>query len=258
MEKLFIKNRHNKNIAVILEKSDKQVGLAFVIHGLGGFKEQEHIQTMADSFKNADYTVVRFDTTCTIGESEGNYANATVTNYHEDLQDVVAWASSQEWYQEPFVLAGHSLGGISIILYTLTNLDKVKALAPISTVLAGRINMTRYKPEDIKEWDKTGWQIRPSASKPDVMKKLNWHNFKPYFLKYDVLPDANKITQPVLLITGSEDKGTPYEDQELFYNKVSGDKELHLIKGSKHTFREVQHLQELKEFFDNWIKNKLK
>ena len=55
------------------------------MHGLGGFKEQPHIETFAESFFELDYTVIRFDTTNTFGESEGNYENATVTNYLEDF-----------------------------------------------------------------------------------------------------------------------------------------------------------------------------
>ena len=40
MEKLLIQNRKGQKIAVLLEKSLDQKGLAFVMHGLGGFKEQ--------------------------------------------------------------------------------------------------------------------------------------------------------------------------------------------------------------------------
>jgi pimeloyl-ACP methyl ester carboxylesterase len=258
MEKIFIKNRNNKKLCVLLEKSNNQQGLVFIEHGLGGFKEQKHIQIMADSFRETDYTVVRFDTTSTLGDSEGSYGDATLTNYYQDLEDVIKWAEDQEWYQEPFVLAGHSLGSFSIILYTQKHPNKVKALAPISTVISGKTSNQRYDKEKVKEWEETGWRIEPSASKPGVIKKLNWPNFRDDIFKYDVLLDAHKITQPILLVTGSEDHGTPYEDQKLLYDKVSGDKELYVIEGSGHNFRTPEHLQELKEFFDNWIKNKLK
>ena len=42
-----------------------------------------------------------------------------------------------KWYGEPFVLVGHSLGGISTALFAENYPDKVKALAPISTVVSG-------------------------------------------------------------------------------------------------------------------------
>jgi len=96
MEKLFIKNRKNLKISVIIEKSENQQGLAFVMHGLSGFKEQPHIETFSKSFKDNNYTVIRFDTTNTFGESEWDYADATTTNYYEDLEDVINWAENQD------------------------------------------------------------------------------------------------------------------------------------------------------------------
>ena len=115
--KEFIKNRKGQKIAVLVEQQKNQKGLAFVMHGLGGFKEQPHIQVFAEAFLDNGYTVVRFDTTNTFGESDGNYEEATTTNYYEDLEDVIEWAKSQSWYEESFCLSGHSLGGICL-LYT--------------------------------------------------------------------------------------------------------------------------------------------
>lgn len=89
MEKLFIKNRKEQNISVIIERNESQKGLAFVMHGLSGFKEQTHIETIANAFKEKGFTTVRFDTTNTFGESDGRYEDATTTNYYEDLEDVI-------------------------------------------------------------------------------------------------------------------------------------------------------------------------
>lgn len=173
MKKEFIKNRKGQKIAVLIEEAENQKGLAFVMHGLGGFKEQPHIKTFADAFRENGYTVVRFDTTNTFGESEGNYEDATTTNYYEDLEDVIKWAESQDWYEEPFCLVGHSLGGISTALYSEKNPGKVKALAPISTVVSGKISLEapRYKGNDILDkWKERGWTEKKSASKEGIIK----------------------------------------------------------------------------------------
>jgi alpha/beta superfamily hydrolase len=63
MKKEIIKNKKDQRIAVIVDMTKNQAGLAFVMHGLGGFKEQVHIETFANAFKENHYTVVRFDTT---------------------------------------------------------------------------------------------------------------------------------------------------------------------------------------------------
>jgi pimeloyl-ACP methyl ester carboxylesterase len=251
MEKITIQNRKKQNIVVLLEKAENQKGLAFVMHGLGGFKEQPHIETFAKAFSDAGYTVVRFDTTNTYGESDGNYSDATTTNYYEDLEDVIDWASSQNWYQEPFVLVGHSLGGISTALYAQKHPEKVSGLAPISTVASGELSLKSFSNEELEKWKKTGWKEQKSESIPGLIKRLKWSHIEDR-LKYDLLPDAGKLTMPVLLIVGDKDEHL-LESQTLFNAIPTDKKELHIIKGAPHTFKDPEHLVEIKEIFDKWV-----
>ncbi len=251
MKKEFIKNRKGQKIAVIIEEVDSPKGLAFVMHGLSGFKEQPHIQVMADAFKEKGYTTVRFDTTNTLGESEGRMEEATITNYFEDLEDVLSWTQSQDWYQEPFCLAGHSLGSNCIALYAENHPEKVKALAPISTGISGKLSLEAHA-ENIEEWKRTGWHTHKSKSKPGVIYRLPW-SYMEDRLKYDLLEKVDRLTMPVLLIVGEDDKPTPVKHQKILYDRLPGRKELHIIKGSAHTFREEKHLREVKEIFLKWI-----
>ncbi len=253
--KNFIKNRNNKKISVIVEENSNAKGLVFVMHGLGGFKEQPHIQTFADVFFENGFTVVLFDATHTFGESEGDYADATTTNYYEDLEDVINWAKTQSWYKEPFWLVGHSLGGISTALYAERHPEKVKALAPTATVVSGKLSLETKK-DNLEEWKKTGWKIEPGNSVPGGIKKLKWSEMEDR-MKYDLLPEVHKLAMPVLLIVGDLDKSTPIEHQKILFDKLPGKKEMHVIKNSQHTFRNPEHLIEIKNIFDRWIKNNL-
>ncbi len=255
--KLFIKNRHDKKIAVVVEENPTSKGLVFIMHGLGGFKEQTHIQTYAKVFEDNNFTVVLFDATHTHGESEGEYADATTTNYYEDLEDVIGWAKTQKWYKEPFWLVGSSLGGISTALYAQKYPEQVKALAPLSTVISGKLSSeTQSERGILDEWKKTGWRIQPSVSKPGLIKKLKWSEMEDR-MRYDLLPKANKLTMPVLLIVGSDDKSTPFEHQKKLFDKLPGKKELHVIKNAAHTFKNPEHLSEIKVIIDTWIKSNL-
>lgn len=254
-EKFEIKNREGKKVVVVVDKTSNQKGLVFVMHGLGGFKEQKHIQTFAQVFKKNDFTVVTFDTTNTIGgESEGEYEKATITNYHADLEDVINWSATQNWYQEPFYLVGHSLGAISIALFAKDYPEKVAGLAPISTVVSGILSAETEKHKDgLEEWKKTGWQIRESATRPGLIKRLPWSHMEDR-MKYDLLQDASKLTMPVLLIVGELDDGTPPKHQKMLFDKLPGKKEMHIIKGAPHTFADPAHLAEITQIMDNWIK----
>ncbi|MEK7652185.1 MAG: alpha/beta hydrolase [Patescibacteria group bacterium] len=256
MIKVSIQNRKGQKMVVMIEQNDQQKGLAFVMHGLGGFKEQPHLQVIAEAFFENNYTVIRFDTTNTYGESEGSYEDATLTNYYEDLEDVINWASTQEWYREPFVLMGHSLGGISTALYAEKHPEKVKGLAPISTVVSGKLSLESpqyINTEVLKNWEETGIRETPSESIPGLVKRLKWVHVADR-LKYDLLPEATKLRMPVLMIVGSEDDSTPEMHQRILYNSLPGPKQFHSIQNAPHTFRKEEHLGELKNIFIEWIK----
>ncbi|HKK54538.1 MAG TPA: alpha/beta fold hydrolase [Patescibacteria group bacterium] len=253
MKKIFIKNRKNQKVSVIIEKAQKQKGLIFIMHGLGGFKEQPHLEIFAEAFKEKGFTVVRFDTTNTFGESDGNYEDATLTNYYEDLEDVIKWTSTQDFYQEPFWLVGHSLGGISVAMYAENYPDKVRAVAPISPVVSGKLSKENYNPIELAKWKKTGYKEKPSVSMPGVVKKLKYNEFLDR-QRYDLLPKADKLTMPVLIIVGEKDTSTPVKHQEILFKDISGNKkELHVIKDAPHTFRDKNHLQEIKGILLKWI-----
>lgn len=252
-EKIFIKNRDDLTVVVLLEQNPVQNGLVFVAHGLGGFKEQPQMQMLADVFTKKGYTVVRFDTTNTLGESDGDYADATVTNYYADLEDVIRWAETQTWYQEPFVLVGHSLGGMTVTLYAQKYPEKVKALAPLSTVVSGELSLqTKKSTGELEEWKRTGWRISKSESKPGAIKRLKWSHMEDR-LKYDLLPNIGQLTMPTLLVVGELDDATPVEHQQMLYNHLPAKKEIHIIKNAPHTFRDPKYLQEIKKIFAGWI-----
>lgn len=252
-EKLFIKNRNAQNISVLVDIPENPKGLAFVMHGLGGFKEQPHVVAAAQVFIDSGYTVVRFDTTNSIGESDGQYEDATVTNYLADLQDVIDWSATQAWYCQPFVLSGSSLGGMCILLYAQKNPEKVKGLVPLAPVVSGKLSLEAPLYRNLlKEWKETGWAVRPSSSKPGKIKRLKWSHIEDRLL-YDVIPECSQLRMPVCVIVGSKDDSTPPEHQQIFFEVLPGPKELHIIDGAPHTFIESYDLAKLKECVRNWL-----
>ena len=58
---------------------------------------------------------------------------------------------------------------------------------------------------------------------------------------------------PVLMIVGELDEVTPLAHQKILYDKIPGKKEMHIIKGEGHTFKEPKQLAEIREIFKNWI-----
>jgi pimeloyl-ACP methyl ester carboxylesterase len=249
--KTFIKNRHDQKISVVVEGPQTPGKLAFVMHGLGGTKNQGHIRAMIEAFLDEGYTAVSFDTTNTFGESDGKYEDATITGYYADLEDVIVWASQQPWYTEPFVLCGHSLGGISIALFAEKHPEKVRALAPISTVVTGALTLKMLSDEELKAWEQTGIRVELSHS-GKTEKRLPWSHVEDR-LTYDLRPEAHKLTMPVLMVVGERDTPTPPKHQKILYDTLPGQKEFHIINGALHSFYERHEQAELKQIVRNWL-----
>lgn len=251
-----IKNREGQNIDITIDEVPNPKGIVFVMHGLGGFKEHSNIKLFAKAFVEKNITAIRFDTTNTLGESDGAYEDATVTNYYSDLEDVIEWSRTQKWYQEPFYLIGHSLGGLCTTLYAERCPSKVKGLAPISTVVSGKLSEEAHKefnPESYDEWKKSGWLMKESKSRPGTIKKLKWSHMEDRH-KYDLIPEAKSLTMPVLLITGEKDTATPPKHVEVLYKALPGSVKSHfIIHDAQHTFIEPRHLEEIKKLIQDWI-----
>ena len=256
MQIFKIKNRKNLEIVGEISIPEKSIGLVFVLHGLGGFRQQNHIQTIAKTFFENNYTVVNFDATNSIGESEGKYEDATMRNHYEDLVDVVNWSKTQDWYKKPFVLAGHSLGGFAVAKYAEEYPQEVKAIFPYALVVSGKLSFEaskKFKINEITDWKKTGWATHQSASKPGTELRLPWSHMKER-LKHDLQPNASKLTMPVLFVVGEKDESCPPEHQKILYDLVPGPKEFYVVSGAPHTFKEIEHLNKLKKILDSWIK----
>lgn len=250
MEKIYIKNRKEQKIAIIIEKSLNPRGLVFITHGLGDSKDYPHIEMFGKCFRDNNYNVLRFDTCNSFGESDGRFEEASITNYYEDLEDVIAWSKEQSFYLEPFVLCGHSLGAICSALFAEKYPAKVKALAPISCVVNGNLSKEQYSKEELTDWEKSGWL---TESWPRGEVRLPW-SYMEDEMKYDLLPDANKLTMSTILIVGEFDNCTSPRHQQILFDALPGQKGIYLIKGAPHTFQEPEHLAEIYKLLDKWLK----
>lgn len=251
-EKIFIKNRKNQKVRVLIELVENSKGIVFIAHGLAGFIEQPHIQVFAEGFQEASYSTIRWDATNALGQSDGNLEYANLTGYYEDFQDVIDWAKTQLWYKEPFIVAGHSLGAACCLLYALTYPGKLKGLAPISTFISGDIYASTFSKEFLEKWKKEGRRLEESRSKPGIVKKISWSLMEDLY-KYDLLEKTDQIKLPLLLITGDQDEAIPANYQQILLDKIPSErKELYFIKDAPHSFIKPEHLTEVKEIIKNW------
>lgn len=249
MGERIIKNRKNQNISILTENNYQNKGLVILMHGLGGHKELPLLKTLSETFKNLGYATIRFDTTNSFGQSDGLFEDALTTNHYEDLEDVIAWARQQDFFKEPFILSGHSTGGLCTSIFAAKNPSAVKAIIPISTIVSGNLSYEHYPDEFLNNWEKQGFL---EWTENGQNKKLKW-NFVSDIKKHDILNHTDSLTMPTLIISGENDTDTPTKHHAILYDKLPAQKEMKIIKGGEHHLDKPEHLKEIQEHIENWI-----
>ena len=249
MKKIFIKNRQQQNLSVIIENELGIGWLVFVMHWLWDSKDSLHITQYSEAFLSHDFVLVRFDTTNTFGESDWQFENATLTNYFEDLEDVIKWASNENFYKENFILLWHSLWAISCALYAQKNNKKVVSLIVISTPINYALSASTYSTEELDKWQNSGFLIE---NWDGFIVKLK-RNYMEDKKQYDLLKNTEKFTMPVLMIAWENDQVTPCVHQKKLFAMIHWEKKLCIIKNWPHTFREQNNLDEIKAILNSWI-----
>jgi len=260
--KIFIKNRNNLNVRVCidtpaLDEKTSQKGLAFIMPGLGSHHGKSKFREIAKTLTTHGFAVVSFDPTNSFGESDGDYADATFTNYYEDLEDVIEWSRDNQYYKEPFILIGHSLGGMGVTLYTEKYPSRVLAVAPLAATISGKLSIEARTKEEIEKWQTLGYQEKKRSN--GEIKTLKWSHMEDR-MKYDNLLDAGKIKVPVLMVVGENDTSTPPKHQQLLFDAigtVGENKELHIIAGADHEMNSLEAEKKLLELFENWLVKKV-
>lgn len=201
------------------------------------------------------YTTVLFDATNSFGKSGGSLENISLTSHWQDLEDVLHWAKTEPWYEAPFILAGHSLGGFSILHLTQKYPDKVKAIAPLSTIISGKFRQEaweRFAPELYAEWKAAGFREEQNPFDQEHMAKIPWSHMEDC-LRYDALANADKITCPALLIVGENDQSTPPDQHILLKEKLSGQTELIIVPDCGHSFKTPEKLLVIKKAMNKFL-----
>jgi pimeloyl-ACP methyl ester carboxylesterase len=242
-----IKNRNSLSIEVdVYPVLNGRV--VFIVHGLSAFKDQKQLVVARDTFIKLGYTVVMFDTTNSFGKSEGKYEDATLTQYYEDLVDVINWSKPQEWFKKGISLCGFSFGGYSVIKYAEDYPEEVEMVIPIGPIISGKLSLETWqklKPDELNEWKTSGWNETKSNSKPGLVKRLPWSHMEDR-LKHDLHDHIFRLYKPIFFIASGVDTSVPLDVVRDFYNEVPAKiKDLQVIPGAPHTLKDDHHLAQM-------------
>lgn len=263
-QRLPIKNQLGLKLVIQIDTPDDPKHLVFIEPGQGGTIEQKHISAFAEAFLEHGFRVVRFDPTHSVGESEGDIIDVTYDSYLHDLEDVIGWARSQEWFSQPFALCGHSMGAQATAWYAEAHPDEVSLLAPMAPVVNYDLYISTLDEDYKNKWKQQGYIESVSRSKPGLVKRVGW-GVNESIKKFDLLPNASRLNMPVINIVGEQDQPCPPKHQQIFMDKIgSPNKSLVIIPGTEHSYRNAQaneygqELQQVKDALNSWLSKTLK
>lgn len=254
MERIELKNRKDQKIVGVLEKPEVEIrGTCIVQHGWGDHRNKPTIQSAKNAFLESGFQTFNFDTTNSIGESDGDYDKATLGLHHEDFEDVAKWAQEQDWFKGPLAVTGHSKGGYAVVRYAEDYPEKVSLVVAVAPVVSGKMSDEAHKkhyPEEYKELKEKGFIEK--VGKSGAIFRNSWSQVEER-VDHDLLPNASKVTIPILLIVGSEDKFCLPQTKALFDALPEGNKEMKIIEGAPHSYSETKDQEACKKYIKDWL-----
>jgi pimeloyl-ACP methyl ester carboxylesterase len=267
-EKEFIlKNREGKRIlatlrTAYLNKKEAVKGTMVLLHGLGGWREQYLLVTVAEAVRAQGYNVVTFDAADGAKGPDGDFSRGTTTGYVEDLEDVISSIKKEDWYIGPVVLAAHSQGGLVALRYARkhakelqttnsvddTHISKVLLLAP---AVSWKIGLPWTLP--FGAW----WLISnkyktpgPGPARTMLPLRRSWLLD---FMKYDACKDAKYVHVPTLIISAGKDNTVGHPKTHGKVNGCLKDSKQVVIEGANHIF--YKHEFQVAGTITKWLEN---
>lgn len=217
-----------------------------LVHGFGATKEEDGMfDDIANILAESGILVYRFDFSGR-GESDGDYANTSLTKQSDDLQSILDFVKSQSLVDTSRIgILGQSFGTPT----SITLNSNIKSL-----VLMGSFGHVKEVMSNLfgDGYNPTGISTRVKTDGETV--KLNpvfWSDFK----NHDILKSIKLIKCPVLFIHGSEDDIVPLSEMEALYNAANDPKEKVVIKGGDHGLDPKRN--EMLKIIVDWFKKTL-
>ena len=252
----FIPTPQNEKINVTVCQPDTpDKGVIFWMHGLGSASIETGLQAARKACIDQGWTTVAFDCRHAFGKSSGSLEKARLTTYFEDLNTVIDWAQKQDFFIEPFGLAGHSLGGAAVLKYAEHNPRRVNRLILIAPVLSGRLwedACLLNIPDFYREWQKNGSFFYQDPLYPDWQGTISYDVLKDTF-SYDAFSFTDKLKMPVSLFVGQNDAVSLVSANQQFYDRLHGLKMIRVLKDADHTLRTEQNAADLRQAVSDFL-----
>lgn len=256
-KEVMIVTPQNEKLSVTVEGESNAANhkLAFIQHGLASNQEHQAVQAAKKAFLAEGYVVVTFDSRHSLGKSGKDVEKARIATFAEDLNNVVAWAAAQDFYSEPFALAGHSLGGASAWTYAVRNPQKVSRLVGIAPIVSGKAweaSCFKNMPAFCRKWKSDGAYAyqTPDGKDNALISYQTLEDAK----SFDALVEAGNLTALTLLVAADNDTVVPPQDVRRLYSRLPVPKYMAIIADSSHNFVSSKNQDDLAAAIGSFLK----
>lgn len=249
-----------------------------IVHGFG--EHSGRYAAITDHLVSAGYSVTAYDHRGH-GQSDGLPGHVEkFRDYEDDLDRVITWVHGQNPTASPFLI-GHSMGGLIALRYLSQNeRERVRRIAG-AVVSAPLIGVAAPVPQHKLMIGRVAAKLAPRmrldneidpavlsrdpevgvayAADPLVNRRVSARWFAEATLAMqEVIASAGRITTPLLVMHGTEDKLASFEaTQSLFPMLGSKDKEFAAYPGFYHELFNEPEKQELFSRVSSWLDQRL-
>ena len=229
MDKKIDLKINNLTLEGVIENPDAKK-LMILVHGFtGDWRGPDNIfEKLSKKLQKEDFAIIRFNFIGT-PPSQGDFQDMTVATETEDLIKVIEYAKSLG-YKEIGVL-GESMAGTIVTKAYTTDLKVVIFWYP--TFKFSEDFFANYLKEDAQTELKKNGHVLTDGFKVGKV-------FTSQITSVDVRNQVSKITSPVMFIHGDSDADVPHSQSEKAFQIANQPKELYIIKGADHCFRNEQ------------------
>ncbi len=213
--------------------SNRPRGGVVLSHCFTCSKSLKITKQLATGIEDGGYAVLRYDFTG-LGESEGDFADTTVTTNVADIE-AAAHFMEQKGYG-PCALVGHSLGGAATLL-AAGNVATVKAVTVVAAPSSADHVRHLFTDRDVKAALNSGRVTVKLAGRTFAISAAFFRDLE----EHATLQHITSLGRPLQVVHGTADRIVAIEEGEAIFNAATQPRWFSAIPGADHLFTLQRH-----------------
>ncbi len=226
-----------------------------VIHGFRGNRGERHIQAVGDALVWSGFVSLRVDLTNNLGDSEGDFADLTVSQELDDADDALNYLMARPEVDPARIgITGHSLGGL-VAAIAAARRPEIVCVVTLSAVFDMAPKLQKFLGADqVASWRERGTVEMDPPGSGLLLKSAFYDDL----LGLDVTREIANLRAPLRIVQGGADSGVTEEDAGRYREHAGSTvKEVSVVGGADHSYSDDNHLMQVCLLTADWLRRHL-